>query len=444
MFEQLSEKLDGIFKKLRGQGTLTEENIRDSLREVRRALLEADVHFSVAKEFIRRVQEKAVGQEVLRSLSPGQQVVRVVHEVLVDFLGRTAQGVAESREIPTRILVVGLQGSGKTTFVAKLGHQLRKRRKVPVLAACDVYRPAAMDQLATLARGAGLRVYLEKGQTDAVGIAERALAEARGIGADYLLLDTAGRLHIDEPLMEELARMKERVQPHQVILVVDGMAGQDAVEVAKSFHERLNIDGVVLSKMDGDARGGAALSIRAVTGVPILFLGTGERIGGLEVFHPDRLASRILGMGDVLTLVEMAQEQVSVEEAHQLQDRLLKQTFTLDDFVGQLRKVRQMGPLEEILKMIPGVGSKLPPGLKVDERELVRVEAMIQSMTARERHRPEIIDGSRRRRIARGSGTSVQDINRLLKDFLMMRRMMSKMGRVGKGASGRGKRRKRR
>jgi len=232
MFEQLSEKLDGVFRKLRGQGTLTEENIRDSLREVRRALLEADVHFSVAKEFVRRVQEKAVGQDVLRSLSPGQQVVRVVHEVLVDVLGRTAQGVAESKEIPTRILIVGLQGSGKTTFVAKLGHQLRKRRKVPVLAACDVYRPAAMDQLATLAKGAGLRAYVEKGQTDAVGIAERALAEARGIGADYLLLDTAGRLHIDEPLMEELARMKERVQPHQVILVVDGMAGQDAVEAA--------------------------------------------------------------------------------------------------------------------------------------------------------------------------------------------------------------------
>ncbi len=442
MFEQLSEKLDGVFRKLRGQGTLTEENIRDSLREVRRALLEADVHFSVAKEFVRRVQEKAVGQDVLRSLSPGQQVVRVVHEVLVDVLGRTAQGVAESKEIPTRILIVGLQGSGKTTFVAKLGHQLRKRRKVPVLAACDVYRPAAMDQLATLAKGAGLRAYVEKGQTDAVGIAERALAEARGIGADYLLLDTAGRLHIDEPLMEELARMKERVQPHQVILVVDGMAGQDAVEGAKSFHERLKIDGVVLSKMDGDARGGSALSIRAVTGVPILFLGTGERIGALEVFHPDRLASRILGMGDVLTLVEKAQEQVSVEEAQQLQDRLLKQTFTLDDFVGQLRKVRQMGPLEEVLKMIPGVGSKLPPGLKVDERELVRVEAMIQSMTAIERRRPEIIDGSRRRRIARGSGTSVQDINRLLKDFLTMRRMMAKMGRMG--APGRGGRRKRR
>lgn len=444
MFEQLSDKLDGIFRKLRGQGTLTDENIRDTMREVRRALLEADVHFSVAKEFVRRVQEKAVGQEVLRSLSPGQQVVRVVYDVLVDVLGRTAQGVAESKEIPTRVLVVGLQGSGKTTFVAKLGHQLRKRRKVPVLAACDVYRPAAMDQLATLAKGANLRVYLEKGQTDAVGIAERALAEARGVGADYLLLDTAGRLHIDEPLMDELTRMKERVQPHQVILVVDGMAGQDAVEVAKSFHERLSIDGVVLSKMDGDARGGAALSIRAVTGVPILFLGTGEGIGGLEVFHPDRLASRILGMGDVLTLVEKAQEQVTVEEALQLQDRLLKQAFTLDDFVGQLRKVRQMGPLEEVLKMIPGLGSKLPPGLKVDERELVRVEAMIQSMTLVERRRPEIIDGSRRRRIARGSGTSVQDINRLLKDFLMMRRMMSKMGRMGKGASGRGKRRKRR
>ena len=377
MFEQLSEKLDGVFKKLRGQGTLTDENIRESLREVRRALLEADVHFSVAKEFVRKVQEKAVGQEVLRSLSPGQQVIQVVHEVLVDVLGRTAQGLVESKEIPTRILVVGLQGSGKTTFVAKLGHHLRRRKKVPVLAACDVYRPAAMDQLATLAKGAGLRVHVEKGETDAVGIAERALQEARSVGADYLMVDTAGRLHIDEPLMDELSRMKERIRPHQIILVVDGMAGQDAVEVAKVFHERLGVDGVMLSKMDGDARGGAALSIRAVSGVPILFLGTGEGIGALEVFHPDRLASRILGMGDVLTLVERAQEQVTVEEAEQLQDRLLKQTFTLDDFIGQLRKVRAMGPLDEILKMIPGLGSKLPPGLKVDERETVRVLSLI-------------------------------------------------------------------
>ncbi len=435
MFEQLSEKLDTVFKRLRGQGVLTEENIRDSLREVRRALLEADVHFTVAKEFVRRVEEKAVGQEVLRSLSPGQQVVSVVHDVLVEILGTTAQGVAQSNEIPTRILVVGLQGSGKTTFVAKLGHHLRKRKKVPVLAACDVYRPAAMDQLATLAREAGLRVHVEKGEKDAVGIATRALASARSIGADYLLVDTAGRLHIDEQMMDEVARMKQEIRPHQILLVVDGMSGQDAVEVAKSFHERLGVDGAVLTKMDGDARGGAALSIRAVTGVPILYLGTGERIGALEVFHPDRLASRILGMGDVLTLVERAQEQVDVKEAVELQEKLQKQKFTLEDFVGQIKKVRAMGPLEEILKMIPGVGSKLPDGMKLDEREFTRVEAMISSMTPEERRRPEMIDGSRRRRIARGSGTTVQDLNRLLRDFLLMRRMMSKMGRPGRSGT---------
>ncbi len=442
MFEQLSDKLETVFKKLRGQGTLTDENIRESLREVRRALLEADVHYTVAKEFVRRVEEKAIGQEVLKSLSPGQQVISVVHDVLVDVLGSTTQGIVQSNEIPTRIMVVGLQGSGKTTFVAKLGLYLRKRKKVPVLAACDVYRPAAMDQLATLAREAGLRAHVEKGGTDAVGIAERAAAAARGVGADYLILDTAGRLHIDEPLMEELARMKERVKPHQILLVVDGMAGQDAVEVAKTFHERLAVDGVVLTKMDGDARGGAALSIRAVTGVPLLFLGTGERIGALEVFHPDRLAARILGMGDILTLVEKAQEEVTEKEAVQLQEKLLKSQLTLDDFVDQLRRVKRMGPLEEIMKMIPGLGNQLPPGLKVDEREFTRVEAMIQSMTPGERRRPEVIDGSRRRRIARGSGTTVQDVNRLLKDFLMMRKMMSRIGRLGR-PQGPGKKRRR-
>jgi signal recognition particle subunit SRP54 len=442
MFEQLSDKLEGVFKKLRGQGTLTEENIRESMREVRRALLEADVHYSVAKEFVRKVEEKAVGQLVLRSLSPGQQVVQVVHDVLVEVLGGSAQGMVQSPEIPTRIMVVGLQGSGKTTFVAKLGHYLRKHKKVPVLAACDVYRPAAMDQLATLAREANLRCHVEKGETDAVGIAVRAAEQARSIGADYVILDTAGRLHIDEPLMEELARIKEKVRPHQILLVVDGMAGQDAVEVARVFHQRLDVHGVVLTKMDGDARGGAALSIRAVTGVPILFLGTGEKLGALEVFHPDRLASRILGMGDILTLVERAQETVTVKEAEKLQDRLVKQQFSLEDFVGQLRKVRQMGPLEEILKMIPGVGKNLPPGMKVDEKELILVEAMIQSMTPGERQKPETIDGSRRRRIARGSGTTVQDVNRLLKDFLMMRRMLSQMGRGGHPGSPRKKKRR--
>ncbi|MFN8548189.1 MAG: signal recognition particle protein [Candidatus Eisenbacteria bacterium] len=430
MFEQLSERLELVFKKLRGQGSLTEENIRESLRDVRRALLEADVHVSVAKDFVKRVEEKAIGQQVLKSLSPGQQVVRVVHEVLVDILGTTAQGVVESREIPTRILMVGLQGSGKTTFVAKLGHHLKKRKKVPVLAACDVHRPAAMDQLETLGKEAGLRVHVEKGEKDAVGIAKRALDTAKSIGADYLLVDTAGRLHIDEAMMEEVERIKEAVRPHQVILVVDGMSGQDAVTVAQAFHARLGVDGVVLSKMDGDARGGAALSIRAVANLPILFLGTGERVGGLEVFHPDRLASRILGMGDILSLVEKAQEAVTVEEAVKLEQKLRKSEFTLEDFLEQLGQVKKMGPLEDLIKMIPGIGNKLPAGMKIDEKQMTRVEAIIQSMTRRERNRPEIIDGSRRKRIAKGSGTSVQDVNKLLKDFLMMRQMVSRMGRM--------------
>ncbi|MCC7142405.1 MAG: signal recognition particle protein [Candidatus Eisenbacteria bacterium] len=441
MFEQLSDRLELVFKKLRGQGTLTEENIRESMRDVRRALLEADVHVSVAKDFVKRVEEKAVGQQVLKSLSPGQQVVRVVHEVLVDLLGTTSQGVVESREIPTRILIVGLQGSGKTTFVAKLGHHLRKRKKVPVLAACDVLRPAAMDQLETLGKEAGLRVHVEKGGTDAVGIAKRALETARSIGADYLLVDTAGRLHIDEAMMEEVERIKREVRPHQVILVVDGMSGQDAVAVAQAFHDRLGVDGVVLSKMDGDARGGAALSIRAVTGRPILFMGTGERVGGLEVFHPDRLASRILGMGDILSLVEKAQEAVTVEQATKLEEKLRKSEFTFEDFLDQLNQVKKMGPLEDLIKMIPGIGNKLPAGLKVDEKQLTRVEAIIQSMTRKERAKPEIIDGSRRKRIAKGSGSSVQDVNKLLKDFLMMRQMVSRMSRMQQTAMLRGKRR---
>ncbi len=441
MFEQLSEKLETVFKKLRGQGTLSEENVRDALRDVRKALLEADVHYTVAKDFVKKVEERAIGQEVLRSLSPGQQVVRVVHDVLVETLGGSASGIVESREIPTRILVVGLQGSGKTTFVAKLGHVLRKRKKVPVLAACDVHRPAAMEQLETLGKEAGLRVYLEKGEKDAVGIATRALEQARSIGADYLLVDTAGRLHIDEAMMDEVARVRAAVRPHQVILVVDGMSGQDAVTVVQAFHERLGVDGVVLSKMDGDARGGAALSIRAISGRPILFLGTSERVGGLEPFYPDRLASRILGMGDVLSLVERAQEAVSLEDATRLEQKLRKKDFGFDDFLDQLRSIRKMGPLEDLLKMIPGMANKIPAGVTIDERHLVRVEAIIQSMTPRERTRPEVIDGSRRKRIAKGSGTQVQDVNKLLKDFTMMRQMISRMGKMEQSMQQRKKRR---
>jgi signal recognition particle subunit SRP54 len=430
MFEQLTGRLEDVFRRLRGRGVLTEENIREALREVRRALLEADVHFAVARDLIKKAEERAIGQEVLGSLSPGQQVVRAVHEVLVETLGSRAQPLAESHEAPTRILIVGLQGSGKTTFVAKLGHHLRGRKQIAVLGACDLARPAAIDQLEMLGRQVGLRVHTDRTSRDPVQVASGALKAARSVGADYLLLDTAGRLHVDEDLMAELARVRETVKPHQTILVLDGMVGQDAVQVVEAFRERMPIDGVALTKMDGDARGGAALSVRAATGIPILFMGTGEKISGLEVFHPDRLASRILGMGDILSLVEKVQDTVDLEQAEKLQRRLEKRQFTLEDFLEQIRQMKKMGPLEEIVKMIPGAAKLLPAQGGIDERELVRVEAILQSMTARERDRPEIINGSRRRRIAQGSGTLVQDVNRLLRDYGMMKKMVSQMGKA--------------
>ncbi len=431
MFEQLSDKLNGVFKNLRGHGTLTEDNIKESMREVRRALLEADVNFQVAKDFVKKVQERAVGTEVLKSLNPGEQVIKVVHDVMVETLGSVASELADSKKKPTRILIVGLQGSGKTTFTAKLGFHLRKRRKkTALLAACDVYRPAAMDQLGSLGKQIDIPVHIEKGETDAVGIAKRALEVAETKGHDYLLIDTAGRLHIDEELMDELARIKSELKPHQIVLVLDGMTGQDAISVAESFHEKLGVDGLVLTKMDGDARGGAALSIRSVTGIPILFIGTGETPNMLDVFHPDRLAQRILGMGDVVSLVEKAQEEVSEEEAMQLEERMRKETFSLEDFAGQLKKIRKMGPLTELVKMIPGLSKQLPSDFQIDEKQLTRVEAIIQSMTPLERNRPDVIDSSRRRRIAKGSGTSGSDVKKLIKDFLAMRKMMGQMSRM--------------
>lgn len=430
MFEQLTGRLEEVFRRLKGRGVLTEENIREALRDVRRALLEADVHFAVARDLVKKAEERAVGQEVLGSLSPGQQVVRIVHEVLVETLGSRALPLADSHEVPTRILIVGLQGSGKTTFVAKLGHHLRGRKRIAVLGACDLARPAAIDQLETLGRQVGLRVHTDRTSRDPVQVASDALRAARSVGADYLLLDTAGRLHVDEDLMAELARVRDAVKPHQTILVLDGMVGQDAVQVVEAFGKRMPIDGVALTKMDGDARGGAALSVRAATGIPILFMGTGEKISGLEVFHPDRLASRILGMGDILSLVEKVQETVDLEKAEKLQRKLEKRQFTLEDFLDQIRQVRKMGPLEEIAKMIPGAAKFLPATGGIDERELVKVEAILQSMTVEERDKPEIINGSRRRRIAQGSGTLVQDVNRLLRDYGMMKRLVSQMGKA--------------
>jgi signal recognition particle subunit SRP54 len=430
MFEQLTGRLDDIFRRLRGHGVLTEENIREALREVRRALLEADVHYTVARDIVREVEKRALGQEVLKSLTPGQQVIRVVSDVLVETLGSKAKKIAESNEIPTRILIVGLQGSGKTTFVAKLGHHLRAHKKIAFLAACDLARPAAIDQLETLGKQIGLKVHVDRTSKDPVQVAADSWRAARAAAADYLLVDTAGRLHVDEDLMQELARVRDTVKPHQTILVLDGMVGQDAVQVAEAFGKRMPIDGVVLTKMDGDARGGAALSVRAASGIPILFIGTGEKVSALEVFHPDRLASRILGMGDVLSLVERVQEGVDQQKAEKLAERLQKRQFTLEDFQDQIGQVRKLGPLQDIVKMIPGASKLLPEQGEIDEREILRVEAILSSMTADERRRPEIIDGSRRRRIARGSGTQVQDVNRLLRDYGMMKRLVHQMGKT--------------
>lgn len=431
MFEQLTERLEGVFSRLKGRGKLTPDNIKDSLREVRRALLEADVNFKVAKDLVKTVEERATGQEVLKSLSPGEQVVKVVHDTLVETLGGQAATLTDPQRIPRKILMVGLQGSGKTTTTAKLGAWLRKRKRVPALAACDLQRPAAVDQLEILAKELSLKVHVDRSSKDPARVAEDALAWARGEGVDDLLVDTAGRLQIDEEMMEQLVEVRDAVEPDITLLVVDGMTGQEAVSVAESFHQRLGLTGTILTKMDGDARGGAALSIRAVTGVPIHFVGVGEKTGALEVFHPDRMASRILGMGDVLTLVEKAQASVDLKEAERLKEKIEQQQFSLEDFLGQIKQIRKMGPLEDLVKMIPGVGSKMLKGVSVDNRELVRVEAMIRSMTPEERRQPGIINGSRRKRIAKGSGTTVQLVNRLLRDFDQMRKMMGQMAKGG-------------
>ncbi len=427
MFESLAGRLEQVFGRIRGRGKLTPDNIRESLREMRRVLLEADVNFKVARDFIKQVEERALGREVLESLTPDQQLIKIVYETMTELLGSETARLAESSEIPTRILMVGLQGSGKTTCTAKIARHLRKRKKVPVLAACDVHRPAAVDQLQRLGGELSVRVYAEPGETDAAALAARGLKEARSAGADYYLVDTAGRMQVDEAMMKEIERIKDAIDPHQILLVVDGLTGQEAVTVSEAFHERLELGGVILTKMDGDARGGAALSVRAVTGVPILFVGTGERVEALETFHPSGMASRIMGMGDVLSLVEKAEEAVNLQEAEKLRRSLEKNEFTFEQFLSQMRQVRKMGPMKDLIKLIPGLGSKLPGNLEIDEREVSRLEAIVLSMTPLERRRPEIINGSRRKRIARGSGTTVQQVNRLLRDFQQMRRLFGKM-----------------
>jgi signal recognition particle subunit SRP54 len=430
MFEDLVEKLDVAVRKLRGMGKLTEKNISESLRNIRRILLEADVQYKVVKEFITRIESKAVGEEVLRSVTPGQLVVKIVYEELVSLLGQANVPVRFGKTLPSIIMVVGLQGSGKTTFVGKLGNQLAKMNHHPMLVAADVYRPAAEDQLEILGQSVNLPVFSVKGEKKPVKIIKDAIGEARKQNCDTLILDTAGRLHVDEEMMSELEEIQQAVKPTEILFVADGMTGQDAVRSAESFLNRLDFDGIVLTKMDGDAKGGAALSIRYVTGKPIKFISTSEKLDGIESFHPDRIASRILGMGDVVSLVEKAQEAADTKKSEKLAQKLKKQQFTFEDFYDQLQQVKRMGSLSQIAEMIPGLGPKMGT-MQMDDDALLKVEAVIQSMTVEERQKPNIINGSRRKRIANGSGTSVQDVNRLLKQFQMMQKMMKQMGRFG-------------
>jgi signal recognition particle subunit SRP54 len=429
MFDTLSERLQGALGEVRSRGKLTEDDVKQAMRQVRLALLEADVNFRVVKEFTDAVRERALGEQVLSSLNPGQQVVKIVNDELATLMGGSGRELAFARPGPTVILMAGLQGSGKTTACGKLAKHLHEEHGIDVaLAACDVYRPAAVDQLVKVGAQAGAAVYEQGAGRDPVDIAEWALDQAKQDRRGALIVDTSGRLHVDEELMTELANIKKRVKPHNVLLVVDAMTGQDAVNVAESFAEVADFDGVVLSKLDGDARGGAALSVRAVTGKPIIYASTGEKLGDFERFHPDRMAQRILGMGDVMTLVEKAERQIDERQAKELERKIRKEQFTLDDFLDQIQQIRKMGPLQNLLKMMPGVGQQLG-SLDLDERELDRLQAIIQSMTPAERANPQMIDGSRRRRIARGSGTSVQAVSQLVKQFGQMKKMMRQLSR---------------
>ena len=428
MFESLSARLQGVVDRLRGKAKITEADLDVALREIRLALLEADVNFRVVKEFVARVKERALGSDLLTGLNPGQQVVKIVHDELVATLGgERRQLVLGGR--PSVLMLVGLQGSGKTTTVAKLADRLRKEGKRPLLVAADVYRPAAVDQLVQLGDQIGIEVHSRPARTPALEVARSGLDAARKGGKDLVILDTAGRLHVDDAMMDELVRIAGAVTPAETLLVVDAMTGQDAVRVAEAFHARLPVTGLVLTKMDGDARGGAALSIRGVTGIPIVYLGTGERPDGLEAFHPDRLAQRILGMGDVLSLVERVQETVDREEAERVAQRMMEARFSLEDFRGQLQQIKKLGPIGQLVQMIPGAGQMAGAAqAAVDNGELRRIEAIIDSMTVEERQHPELIKASRRRRIASGSGTSTADVNRLLKQFGEMQRLVRSMG----------------
>lgn len=429
MFEDLSRKLETVLKRLRGQGKISEENVAETLREVRRVLLDADVNYKVAKQFIDDVHRRAIGQEVLGSITPGQLIVKIIYDELVKLLGDRHTGIRFSPIPPTVIMVAGLQGSGKTTFCGKLALALKSQGRSPLLVAADVYRPAAIDQLLALGVQIGIPVYSDRSAT-AVQIARQSIEHARKNARDTVIVDTAGRLHVDEEMMREAEEIRSAISPHEILFVVDAMTGQDAVNTAKAFHDRLNFDGVVLTKMDGDARGGAALSLRATVGKPIKFIGVGEKLDALEKFHPDRMASRILGMGDIVSLVEKAQQSFDQEKAVELGQKLRKAQFTFEDFLEQLQQLRKMGPLSQVMGMLPGM-HRLPDEVQVDEKELVRIEAIIRSMTNEERSNPDVLNGSRRRRIALGSGTTVQEVNRLVKQFEQMRKMMKSLGKGG-------------
>lgn len=424
-FEGLSSKLQDITRKLRGKARITESDLKEMIREVKLALLEADVNYMIVKEFINSVQEKALGQDVLKSLTPGQQVIKIVKDEMVELLGGTESKINFTPNPPTVIMLVGLQGSGKTTTAGKLANILRKQGKNPLLVACDIYRPAAIKQLQVVGGQLNIPVFANEQSKDVVHIAKQAMSVAISKLNDVVILDTAGRLHIDEELMTELKNVKANVKPHEILLVVDSMTGQDAVNVAQSFNEELGIDGVVLTKLDGDTRGGAALSVKKITGRPIKFAATGEKLSDIEVFHPDRMAQRILGMGDVLSIIEKAEENFDLEEAEKLEKQLKKKELDLDDYLAQLRQVKKMGSFSSILKMIPGMNQL--KDVKVDDKEFVKIEAMICSMTKEERKNPRILNGNRRLRISKGSGTTVQDINKFMKSFEMTQKMMKKM-----------------
>jgi len=431
MLDNLSEKLQATFKKLKGRGKINEKDVKAAMREVKLALLEADVNFKIVKDFIKVVKERSIGSEVLESLTPGQQVIKIVNEELTNLMGETQSKIEYSSDTVSTIMMVGLQGAGKTTTTGKIAKMLKEKdHKKPLLVACDIYRPAAIKQLQVVGEQINVPVFTMGDKTNPVNIAKAGIEHAKKNGLDLVILDTAGRLHIDEELMDELVNIKSEVEPKEILLTVDSMTGQDAVNVAKNFNETLEITGVVLTKLDGDTRGGAALSVRKVTGKPIKFIGVGEKLDDIEMFHPDRMASRILGMGDVLTLIEKAEKAFDEDKAKDLQKKIKNQQFDFDDFLEQMEQMRDMGPMQDILKMIPGMGSKAMKGINIDEKELDKIEAIIKSMTPSERKNAKLINGSRKKRIAAGSGTTPRDVNKLLKQFKQSKKMMQQMSNM--------------